>query len=86
MLRKTKPPYRFSWIDERAAELDYGAALARIAQSCEARFRALHGFGPMSPKVAAPVIEMARAADAGHREAVSPASGRRPDRRAARAG
>ena len=33
-----EPPYRFSWIDERAADLDYGAALARIAQSYEARF------------------------------------------------
>ena len=33
-----EPPYRFSWIDERAAELDYGAALARISQSYEARF------------------------------------------------
>ncbi len=33
-----EPPYRFSWIDERATELDYGAALARIARSCEARF------------------------------------------------
>ena len=33
-----EPPYRFSWIDERATELDYGAALARIAQSYEARF------------------------------------------------
>ena len=33
-----EPPYRFSWIDERAAELDYGAVLARIAQSYETRF------------------------------------------------
>ena len=33
-----EPPYRFSWVDEKAAELDYGAALARIAQSYEARF------------------------------------------------
>ena len=33
-----EPPYRFSWIDERATELDYGAALARIARSYEARF------------------------------------------------
>ena len=33
-----EPPYRFSWVDERATELDYGAALARIAQSYEARF------------------------------------------------
>ena len=40
-----EPPYRLSWIDERAAELDYDAALARIARSCEARIRALRGFG-----------------------------------------
>ena len=33
-----EPPYRFSWIDEKAAELDYGAALARISQSYETRF------------------------------------------------
>ena len=33
-----EPPYRFSWIDRSATELDYGAVLARIAQSYEARF------------------------------------------------
>ena len=33
-----EPPYRFSWVNEDAARLDYGAALARIAQSYEARF------------------------------------------------
>ena len=33
-----EPPYRFSWVDEDAVRLDYGAALARIAQSYEARF------------------------------------------------
>ena len=33
-----EPPYSFAWVDEQATELDYGAALARIAQLYETRF------------------------------------------------
>ena len=32
-----EPPYLFSWIDEMAAQLDYGAVLARISQEYELR-------------------------------------------------
>ena len=33
------PPYPFEWLDNRQVDLDYGAALARIGEECQRRFR-----------------------------------------------
>jgi len=33
-----EPPFRFEWVDQRATERDYGAALIRIVRKYEARF------------------------------------------------
>jgi hypothetical protein len=34
-----QPPYPFTWLDDRNVDLDYGAALARIGEKYQRRFR-----------------------------------------------